>query len=121
MRGGSTVVQSPRWRDYVLLRDDRERGREHFRHFWAEHLARAERSVLYILGRGFDPRMCLGLNLLLATGGTGTRDVIALDYRERSTSVSLAHDNLVQKNWLELQSAIQGRGSLTVKPLEFWS
>src|SRR5438045_7092872 len=105
----------PRWQDYVLMRGER------FRAFWVDHLARAERSVLFVLGRGFDPRMCLALNAVLAAGGEGPRDVIALDYREGPASPSLTHQDRVERNWADLGSAIQGRGSVTVRPLEFWS
>jgi hypothetical protein len=120
MSSGSAHTQL-RWQHYVLIRDDRDRRDERFRAFWTDHLGQAERSVLYILGRGFDPRMCQGLKLLMEVGGKGPRDVIALEFREGPTSPSLIHEDLVQLNWTELQVLMAGRGTLTTRPLEFWS
>ena len=51
----SGATSQPRWQYYVLLRENR------LRRFWLNHFARGERSVLFVLGCGFDPRMCLGL------------------------------------------------------------
>jgi hypothetical protein len=109
------IRNQPRWQHYVLVRGER------FRTFWVNHLTKGERSVLYVLGRGFDPRMCQGLKLLLEVGGKGPRDVIALDFREGPASPSLTHADLVEQNWAQLQSSVQGRGKLTTQPLEFWS
>ena len=81
-----------RWEYYVLL--DQERLPE----FWVEHLRRSQRSVLVILGRGFDPRMTLGLKMLLEAGGDGPRDVLGLDFREGRQSPSLDHHELVTRN-----------------------
>lgn len=49
------------------------------------------RAVLFVIGRGFDPRMSLGLDLVLGVGGEGPRDVIGLDFREGPRSPSLIH------------------------------
>ena len=43
-----------RWQNYVLERGDG------LTRFWREHLGKRERHVLFVLGLGFDPRMCLG-------------------------------------------------------------
>jgi hypothetical protein len=114
MSNGAADPQ-PQWQQYVLLRGDR------FRTFWASHLAQRERSVLFVLGRGFDPRMCLGLKQVLEAGGKGARDVVALEFREGPASPSLSHQSRVDHNWAELQAAVQGRGKVTLQPLEFWS
>lgn len=109
----------PRWQDYVLVRGGN--GNERFRSFWENHLGCNERSLLLILGRGFDPRMCAGPRHLLGVGGKGVRDVIALDFREGAASPAGAHQALVDRNWAELTSAAQGRGALNVRMVQCWS
>ena len=54
-----SVTSLLRWQSYVLTR-----GQE-LHEFWNSHLQLRERNVLFILAKGFDPRMCLGLDLLL--------------------------------------------------------
>ena len=104
-----------RWEYYVLLDQDR------LPEFWVEHLRRPRRSVLVILGRGFDPRMKLGLNMLLEAGGAGPRDVLGLDFREGRQSPSLDHHELVTRNWAAVEALVGNRGTVTLQPLEFWS
>ena len=77
--------------------------------------------MLFVLGRGFDPRMCIGAQLVLAGGGAGKRDFVALELKEGAASPSLMHNDLIQRNWNELDAIVQGRGQITVRPIEFWS
>ena len=65
-----------RWEYYVLLREERLRA------FWEERVDRDECNVLFVIGRGFDPRMGVGLKTVLATGGGGVRDVVGLEFLE---------------------------------------
>jgi hypothetical protein len=46
-------LESPRWRDYVL---DHGKG---LIEFWASCLYEEKCHLLFVLGKGFDPRMCL--------------------------------------------------------------
>ncbi|MBV9122145.1 MAG: hypothetical protein JO112_02135 [Planctomycetes bacterium] len=110
-----TQPSAPRWQHYVLLQGERLRA------FWVDHLSQRERNLLFVLGRGFDPRMCMGLQLILEMGGSGQRDVLALDFREGPASPSLVYQDLVEANWTALQGLFQGRGQITTRPLEFWS
>lgn len=108
-------MTKPRWNQYVLLKGHGVPD------FWNQHLADAARSVVVILGRGFDPRMCLGLEAVLAAGGSGSRDVIGLDFREGPQSPSLKHQDLVDANWQRVTGAVGTRGSVSIRPVEFWS
>ena len=54
-----TPATGQRWQDYVLERGDGLSG------FWREHLGERERRVLFVLGLGFDPRMCMGVEAVL--------------------------------------------------------
>lgn len=49
-------LSPPRWDPYVLLRDNTLKG------FWERQVSDGARVAL-VMGRGFDPRMCLGLEL----------------------------------------------------------
>src|SRR5262245_49980188 len=110
----TSVKQPPmRWRDYLL-----ERGAG-LDQFWAEHLASRQRSLLLVVGRGFDPRMGLGLACLLRAGGAGPRDVLALGMQEGETPPCPLRSELTEADWSALTGAVAGRGSLTTRPLPF--
>ena len=104
-----------RWEHYLLLRDVR------LREFWTEHLCRSRRAVLVILGRGFDPRMGLGLKMLLDGGGEGRRDVLGFNFREGPMSASLNHQALVTSNWSDIEASVGSRGTIFCHEIEFWS
>jgi hypothetical protein len=103
-----------RWRNYVM-----ESGAG-LDSFWRAHLQR-ERHILFVLGKGFDPRVCLGLRSLLGAGGVGKRDVIAIEFDEGPSSPSKAYGPLVQENWTSLQGLVAGKGTLSARPVKIWS
>lgn len=104
-----------RWEHYLLLR-----GKAH-QEFWDQHLQAAKRSVLFVVGRGFDPRLRLGLDVVLAAGGEGRRDVLGLDFREGAQSPTMDHKERADLNWKEVQERVGSRGSVSVRSVEFWS
>ena len=104
-----------RWEYYVLLREERLRA------FWEEQVDRDECNVLFVMGRGFDPRMAVGLKTVLATGGGGVRDVVGLEFLEGPMSASLNHQDGVDRNWKEVVEAVGPRGTASVEELAFWS
>jgi hypothetical protein len=108
-------VEPARWQNYVL-----EHG-EGLARFWETHLQTRERNVLFVVGKGFDPRMCLGIEALLKAGGTGKRDVSAISFAEGETSPSVVYLDRVEKNWLQLQTLIDGRGELSERSIKMWS
>ena len=72
MSSGDSVL---RWDPYVLADDDK------FDNFWESHLASKERVVLFILGRGFDPRALVALKRLIELGMSPTVWLMAFDNR----------------------------------------
>jgi hypothetical protein len=72
-----------RWRDYFL------RDGERFDRFWQEFLNERKRDVLFVLGHGFDTRMCDGIEKMLSFGGDGARDVALLAFHEGPDSHSI--------------------------------
>src|SRR3712207_834567 len=86
-----------RWQYYVL-----EHGAG-LNTFLQYHLNSQERDILFVLGKGFDPRMCVGIDTLLQNGGVGKRDILVIDFPEGVASPSEVHQPLVQENWTRLQ------------------
>jgi len=103
-----------RWYNYVMESGSR------LERFWQTHL-NTERHLLFVLGKGFDPRMCLSLRSLLSAGGIGRRDVIAVEFDEGASSPSRVYEPLVQANWSALQSLVAGRCSLATRLVKMWS
>jgi hypothetical protein len=104
-----------RWQNYVL---EHGAGLNQFLEF---HLRERERNVLFVLGKGFDPRMCLGIEALLNAGGDGKRDVLAIAFEEGELSPSVAYIERVRRNWSNLQGILKGKGDLSEHHIKMWS
>ncbi len=110
----STPQEVGRWQDYVL-----ERGAK-LAAFLQEHLSGEMRDVLFVLGRGFDPRMCVGLDVLLRADGEGRRDVLALALDE---GTPLPADQIARAdaNWIRTEDLVADRGTLTMRAVHMLS
>lgn len=62
-----------RWDPYVLA------GRDEFDVFWEKHLANRKRDVLFLLGRGFDPRALKAIRRLCKLGVSPQVWLLAFD------------------------------------------
>ena len=100
-----------RWRDYVLIRGTA------LATFWSEHLTGKARNLLMVVGRGFDPRACIGVQTLLQAGGDGRRDAVALEFVEGDSRDSSAHSASIGANWASLQSAFADRGTVSSRTI----
>lgn len=109
------VEGTARWYNYVLDRGDT------LRHFWSSHLNESVRDVLFVLGKGFDPRLCNGLEAILDAGGSGRRDVLAVAFEEGRASPSEVHQPEALANWEQLERMLKGKGSLHSKPIKMRS
>ena len=97
---------SLRWQNYVLNRGPA------LKEFWNTHLNERERHVLFILAKGFDPRMCLGIRLLLESNGTGKRDACLLEFSEGPASPSRVYRARVDENLKTLSTLMERRGEI---------
>lgn len=88
----SPVCKDLRWEYYLLLRN------AVFGDFWKRHFSEKNRSALFVLGLGFDPRMCSGLRAVIDAGGRGDRECLLIEYDEGPASPSREHMNLVPCN-----------------------
>lgn len=97
-----------RWRNYNLW--DGERAAQ----MWTHLLGSSKRDVLYVLGMGFDERMCLGLEMVLGAGGGGRRDVAVLTFDEGPESSSQRHADLRAANQGRLDALAKAHAGCTV-------
>lgn len=91
-----------RWRNYVLGNDTAA--------MWRTLLRDQRRDVLYVLGLGFDERMCLGIEAVFAAGGEGRRDVCLLTFEEGPESASRAHGELRAANEKRIAAVVAADG-----------
>ncbi len=94
-----------RWDDYLL-----KSGRKH-REFWIEYL-KSPKDILYVMGVGFDPRMCVGIRSVLESGGGGMRDCMLIRFAEGPNSASGDLSPEVEKNEEEFRRTTEGRATL---------
>ena len=104
-----------RWDGYVL------RSAEEFVPFWQSLLNSECRDLLFIVGIGFDPRMCNAAEVILSLGGNGTRDCLLIKYSEYSMSSSTANDALSQSNLDRIERLFAGKNCLQSKDIDMWS
>lgn len=91
-----------RWENYFLQSD---RG---FTDFWRQYL-RQERSILYIMGIGFDPRSVVGIENIYGIEGTGLRDVMIARYYKNEHDKQSADDPRVADNLERLKRLIDAK------------
>jgi hypothetical protein len=102
-----------RWRDYLLFRGG------DFSSFWQAHLAERSRSLLFVHGRGFDPRTCMALRIIADLAGSALTETMALDFDEGEGTLSQNLRDRVGSNWTELQAIIAGKGQSTIHKIAF--
>jgi len=108
-------IQPQRWKDAVL-----ESGDE-LQKFWKHHLAERERSLLFILAKGFDPRMCIGIEMLLGLTDSTRLNVDLIEFDEGPTSPSRDYIELAKQNMTILECLMQNRGEIRIHSLKMRS
>ena len=104
-----------RWDPYF------SRHGEDFHKFWKSYLSIGERNILYVLGCGFDPRMCSGYKAIIETDGKGQRDCLVIKFNEGPGSPSEQHRSLIEKNMAMLRKLHEGHGKLIIEGIDMWS
>lgn len=104
-----------RWRDYFL------RGGEGFDEFWRPFLGERNKDLLFVLGHGFDARMCDGLERVLSLGGKGARDVALIAFHEGAESPSQSYLQQRKDNGKRLESLIEKRGTIRQRDIKMFS
>jgi hypothetical protein len=106
------VENTKRWDPYVLLRH------EEYVPFWKQHFASKNRRLLYILGKGFDYRMNMGIKSIVSSCADLNLSSIAIEFDEGSASTSQKYSSLVDENFNELKKLT--KNNVVVKPIELW-
>jgi len=104
-----------RWNDYIFMT-----GTD-FNTFWEKHLNEKARNILFILGLGFDPRMCSGMRAIMNAGGDGKRECLVIEFDEGDDSPSKNYSKSVQENKVELENLFSGKGTIVYKKIPMWS
>ena len=111
----ATPTSPDRWLNYVL------RGGANFESFWRSFLNSTSRDLLFVVGRGFDPRMPNAVATILALGGDGLRHCVLVEYDEGEASPSRSHDDSITANVNTVESLFKESGGLTTKQIRMWS
>jgi len=101
----------PRWGQYYLCRGAA------FSTFWAERLLSEKRDLLFILGKGFDPRTSLVASAILALGGEGERRCVAIELDEGPESPSRQHSAGISANWNALTGLFENGQAIELRKI----
>lgn len=113
MTANGIALGEMRWRDYVQVRGVA------FDSFWKDHTTGQKRRVLFILGRGFDPRASMGLARMATAALDCSIDIIGLSYVEDASGASSVQADAVATNWAAIQSCVAGRGTTSTRTVKF--
>lgn len=108
-------IPAARWQNYVI-----ENGEGLF-DFWRGHLETRERKVLFVLGKGFDSRMCVGIEKLFTEKSVRDARVLAITFDEGANSPSNDYAEKVAENWSNLEKIVADKAVLTTREIKMWS
>lgn len=103
-----------RWDPSVLIRGDKTPE------FWRSHFNSTQRSLLFILGKGFDVRMNIAIQELIKNCPTIKLECWLIEFDEGSGSNSIKYVKYVQENEKELNSCLTGKKIVT-KKISLWN
>lgn len=104
-----------RWSTYVMANG------APFDELLKAHFGGSKRKVRVILGKGFDPRMNLGVKKLMPFAPDNEFELVVLAFSEGSNSPSHRYGKLAAANWDELTMLRQGKASVGTKEVSIWS
>lgn len=104
-----------RWENYIL------RGGPDFECLWQSILGSGSRNLLFVVGRGFDPRIANAVKTVLSQGGSGLRHCMLVEFDEGETSPSRQHDNLTADNVTTIEDLFEQDDQITTKHIRMWS
>lgn len=107
-------MEENRWNPYVLLQN------EGVKELWSQHLDNPNRKVLFILGKGFDVRMNLGIKSLIEKCPSVDLECLMIEIDEGKDSSSHGLKDLVEENVAEITSLLEGK-VIKKKNLQMWS
>lgn len=106
---------SYRWDHYFLRRGNECSA------FWKDYLLTPNRQLLFVLGLGFDPRMCFGLQMLMNASPGYAKECLLIEYDEGENSPSHQYNDLVRKNLADLSGLMNKAGVINKAQVSMWS
>jgi hypothetical protein len=104
-----------RWATYVMA------SGSDLQSLMKSHFGARKRNVCFIMGRGFDPRMNLGLRTLLTECPGHSYRVLVLEFSEGQTSPSNRYASMVDSNSKDLQEITKTLGKVESREIVIWS
>lgn len=89
--------------------------------FWREYLGESQHRILFVLGLGFDPRMCFGLKMLIEASPGSIAECLLIEYEEGENSPSLKYSDRVQNNYDELVEIMGSVDLIRRVKIPMWS
>lgn len=108
-------TDSYRWDHYFLRRSNECSA------FWKDYLTTPNRQLLFVLGLGFDPRMCFGLQMLMNASPGCVKECLLIEYDEGKNSPSHQYKDLVKKNLDNLSGLMDKAGVIQKAQVSMWS
>jgi len=102
-----------RWNPYVLIKGDKTKD------FWKDHFNNQKRSLLFVLGKGFDVRMNIALKQISECCPKIHMTCLLIDFEESKNSSSHMYKSLVDENMAELSKIIPSN-KLIEKKIGLW-
>ena len=87
---------------------------------WKDYLIHEERNVLFVVGHGFDPRMCLSLKDIIGAGGSGKRDCLVLKTETGENYRNSSNATNAKENMMKLDRLFPGNRK-NIKQIPMWS
>jgi len=100
-----------RWQHNVLIRNSG------VKEFWKQHFTPSSK-LLYVLGRGFDPRMTLGIENVKETMPDINIECVLIEFDEGRHSPSTKYKDLVNSNHTKLKSIVD---TINLQKISAWS
>ncbi len=107
------AVDGLRWNTNVLLKNDQ------VDELWSKHFDK-ERVSLFILGKGFDPRMNIGITKFMKHAKTASVDCLLLDFDEGDLSSSKQYQPIVDENFETLKLIVPS-DRIRIEKIKVWS
>src|SRR5688572_13212146 len=107
------AVDGLRWNTNVLLKNGQ------VDELWSKHFNK-ERVSLFILGKGFDPRMNIGITKFMKHAKTASVDCLLLDFDEGDLSSSKQYQPIVDENFETLKLIVPS-DKIRIEKIRVWS
>ena len=103
-----------KWNPYVLMKNDGCTD------FWKGHFAESGRKLLFIIGKGFDFRMNIGIKKIIEACPGIDLTCLLIEFDEGKSSSSKKYSDLVKQNLEELKQTL-GTSTMIIKNIQLYN